>query len=398
MGKSKPQQKKESKSKKSVLGAGGSVSKQKMNEDPSKLLEQATLLLQTGQADTAAPLAERALNDAPANSPLQLSALNLVAEIYVELGEVEAAMQHFLRAVELDADGSIPESEGGGAEKFLWLAQLNEQGGQASVQWFEKGVATLRNTIRQLEENPGPAEAIELDEKKRKMANALCGVAEIYMTDLSWEADAENRCEALITEALLVGPHVPEVMQTLASIRISQLRLDDARAALSRSLELWKDMPPEDPIIPDFATRISLARLLMEVSMELEALGVLERLILEDDQSVEAWYLGGWCLNLLAEKKEAPKDAEEEAQSDVSPEEKRLASLVASREWLKQSLTLYDLVQYEDEPIKEHANELVQEMNKELGEEMEDDEEGEEGEEDWEDEIKSDSDDEMADS
>ena len=218
------------------------------------------------------------------------------------------------------------------------------------------------------------------------------------LTITSWEADAESRCEALITEALLVGPHVPEVLQTLASIRISQLRLDDARAALSRSLELWKDMPPEDPIIPDFATRISLARLLMEVSMELEALGVLERLILEDDQSVEAWYLGGWCLNLLAEKKEAPKDVEEEAESEVSPEEKRHASLVASREWLKQSLTLYDLIQYEDEPIKEHATELVQEMNKELGEDMEDDEEGEEGEEDWEDEIKSDSDDEMADS
>lgn len=130
--------------------------------------------------------------------------------------------------------------------------------------------------------------------------------------------------------------------------------------------------------------------------MELEALEVLERLILEDDQSVEAWYLGGWCLQLLAEKKQAPKD--EEADSET-PEARRHASLVASRDWLKQSLTLYEALQYEDVRLKEHAEELVQEMNKELGEEMEDDgEEGEEGGEGWEDEIESDGDQEMADS
>ncbi|KAL4977533.1 hypothetical protein BDW66DRAFT_158881 [Aspergillus desertorum] len=401
MGKPRPHKKKAFKPReKSILSAGGSISKRKMNEDPTKLLEQATMLLQTGQADAALSIAQQALEIAPANSPAQLSSLNTVAEIYVELGEVDLARKHFLQAVELDPTGSIPESDGGGAEKFLWLAQLSELGGKDSVQWFEKGVGSLRNVIQQLEANDGPGQALELEEKKRKMANALCGVAEIFMTDLSWEEDAEARCESLITEALLIQPSSPEVLQTLASIRISQLREDDARAALSRSLELWNDLPPEDPRVPDFPTRISLSRLLMEVSMLLEALEVLERLILEDDQSVEAWYLGGWCLQLLAEKGEAPKDPEE-GESNATPESKRHASLVASREWLKQSLTLYDLVQYEDERLKEHALELVEAMNKELGEDMEDDsnaEDGEgEGEEEWEG-IESDSDHEMADS
>ncbi|KAL4959664.1 uncharacterized protein BDV14DRAFT_193615 [Aspergillus stella-maris] len=349
MGKPRPHKKKASKTKsreKSVLSAGGSISKRNMNEDPAKLLEQATTLLQTGQADAALEQAQQALQSAPANSPAQLSSLNAVAEIYVELGEIELAKQHFLKAVELDPNGAIPESEGGGAEKFLWLAQLSELGGKDSVQWFEKGVLTVTR----------------------------------------WEKDAESRCEALITEALLVQPQSPEVLQTLASIRISQLREDDAQAALSRSLELWKDLPPEDPNVPDFPTRISLSRLLMEVSMLLEALEVLERLILEDDQSVEAWYLGGWCLNLLAEKGEAPKDPEE-AGSTEGPESKRQASLVASREWLKQSLTLYDHIQYEDDRLKAHALELVETMNKELGEDMDDEsnaEDGEGGEEEWE--------------
>lgn len=209
----------------------------------------------------------------------------------------------------------------------------------------------------------------------------------------SWEEDAEARCEALITEALLVTPEAPEVLQTLASIRISQLRIEDAQSALTRSMSFWKDLAPEDSRIPDFALRISLARLLMEVTMEFEALEVLERLILEDDQSVEAWYLGGWCLYLLAEKQQAPKDAT----ADELAESPRHASLVASREWLKQGLKLYEVLEYEDERLRDHALELVQKMNNEIGEDDESEaEEGEGGESD--EEIEADSDDEMADS
>ncbi|KAF3388606.1 putative assembly chaperone of rpl4 [Penicillium rolfsii] len=399
MGKPRPQKKKSSKSRtKSVLGPGGSISKSKMSQDPSTLLDQATILLQTGRADEALPIAQQALDLATNNASVQLQAINLLGEISVELGEIETAREYFLRAVEQDPNGSIPESEGGGAEKFMWLAQLSEQGGKDSVQWFEKGVSSLRQTLQSLQGKTGAEEVALAEEKKVKLSNALCAVAEIYMTDLSWEEDAEARCEALITEALTFTPDAPEVLQTFASIRISQLKIEEAQEALKRSIGLWKDLAPEDPKVPDFAVRISLARLLMEVTLEFEALEVLERLILEDDQSVEAWYLGGWCLYLLAEKQQAPKDLAEDDFAD-SP---RHASLIASREWLKQSLKLYDLLEYEDEPLRAHALELIQGMVAEIGEDMEDSEAEGDGEgEDWDEEIEADSDDEdheMADS
>ncbi|KAJ5280993.1 hypothetical protein N7478_006365 [Penicillium angulare] len=394
MGKPRPQKKKSSKPRaKSVLGPGGSVSTQKMSQTPSELLDQATILLQTGRVDEALGNAQQALELTADGGNAQLPSLNLLGEINVELGEIDTARQYFLQAVQLDLDGSIPESEGGGAEKFLWLAQLSDAGGADSVQWFEKGVASLRQSLQSLEGKTSTAEVTECTEKKAKLANALCAVSEIYMTDLSWEEDAEARCEALITEAITVTPEAPEVLQTLASIRISQMRTEDAQAALKKSVGLWKDLAPEDPKVPDFAVRISLARLLMEVTLELEALDVLERLILEDDQSVEAWYLGGWCLYLLAEKQEAPKSVQ-----DDEAESPRHASLVASREWLKQSLKLFDLLQYEDERLRDHALELVQGMNQEIGEDTDDsDEEG--GEWDGELDIESDEEDqEMADS
>jgi tetratricopeptide (TPR) repeat protein len=186
MGKTKPNKKKSSKHQKSVLnGVGGVVSKRKMAENATELLAKATILLQTGQADAALPLAQRVLEIAPADSPSALSATNLVGEIYVELGEIDAARQTFLRAVDLDPEGTIPESQGGGAEKFLWLAQLSEQGGADSVRWFERGVAALRHIILSLEQSNRSEDAALLEEKRKKLANALCGVVEIYMTDLS---------------------------------------------------------------------------------------------------------------------------------------------------------------------------------------------------------------------
>jgi len=156
-----------------------------MAQDPSTLVDQATILLQTGRADEALPTAQQALELAGDNGSAQLPAVNLLGEINVELGDIDTARDCFARAVELDPNGSIPESEGGGSEKFLWLAQLNEQGGAESVQWFEKGVVSLRQTLQSLDGKTSKEDLAEIQEKKVKLSNALCAVAEIYMTDLS---------------------------------------------------------------------------------------------------------------------------------------------------------------------------------------------------------------------
>jgi hypothetical protein len=67
----------------------------------------------------------------------------------------------------------------------LWLAQLSEEGGADSVRWFEKGIAVLRRDIQSLEQCGSVDDAAIAKEQKQKLANALCGVVEIYMTDLS---------------------------------------------------------------------------------------------------------------------------------------------------------------------------------------------------------------------
>lgn len=358
------------------------------------MLAEAESLLREGRgrAEDALPVALRALRRAAGRddaATTTLPALGLVAEIYLELGDATAAREYFLQAVSLDPEGRIPETLGGGAEKFLWLAQLSEEGGQESVEWFERGAAVLRREIGALGEGEGEGEGGE--EKRKKLAGALCGMVEVYMTDLSWEPSAEAKCESLISEALLVAPRCAEPLQTLASVRISQTRIPEARQALGDSMGVWRDLEPEDAAVPDFPTRISLARLLMEVQMEEEALGVVERLVQEDDGSVEAWYLGGWCLYLLGMKQRKKHDAnngaaEGDAMEDVNgndEDEENLytQTMVSSREWLRQSLKLYELVEYQDERLKDHAMELVEELDAIIGEGVEDEVDG--GEEEW---------------
>lgn len=168
----------------------------------TQLVNEAIAFLHTGDPEAALPVALRALVLSQANSnsisaaqsnPILISAaparqslpaLKLLAEINLELGDAEAARAYFLQAVDLDPEGEVAEDEGGGAEKFLWLAQLCEEGGEESVRWFERGAGVLRREITVAESEGGHQDVLE--EKKKKLAGVLCGIIEVFMTDLSY--------------------------------------------------------------------------------------------------------------------------------------------------------------------------------------------------------------------
>ncbi|TKA82901.1 hypothetical protein B0A55_01151 [Friedmanniomyces simplex] len=378
----------------------------KPKETPEQLYASAIELVEQSQPDEALKKAKKLWAQVQNGSVTEaLPALNLLGEISVELGDGDAARDYFEKAVALDPTGEIPEAMGGGVEKFLWLAQLCEEGGKASVDWFERGVRALQVEIAAIES--GKVTGVDEEsllmmrvEKKRKLANALCGIVEVYMTDLSWEEDAEARCDSLVTEAMTVEDETsPEVLQTLASVRLSQERKDDARAALTRSLQTWSDLDPDDAAVPDFATRVSLARLLMEAGMEQQAMQVLQRLVTDDDQSVEAWYLGGWCQHLMAEKLQAAPETSQDGDADigvVDPESVAIASK-GSRNWLNMALKLYALLEYEDDRLFEHAKALVAELDGRLGPDASP-AEGEDGEwEEWDGIVEPEDEDESAD-
>jgi tetratricopeptide (TPR) repeat protein len=361
---------------------------------PAKqLLAEATALLEQGDAPSAVSTARAALDAALENDSARACAAHmLLGEINVELGEIDTARSHFLEAARLDEDGSLAEDLGGGPEKFNWLAQLSEEGGADSVAWFERAAACLRAQIQALgaaaddARRKGSARGTAEKEieavtsgKKKKLSETLCAVAEVYMTDLSWEEDAEARCEALITEATMIAPELPDAWQTVANVRVSQSRRDDAVAALERSMALWTDLEPEDPGVPPFPSRVSLTRLLIECDLQQKAVEVCERLVLDDDGSVEAWYLGGMAHYTLGEKGKLEASGVENGNSSSDPKVDWKKEWVRARQWLSQCLLLFEAQEYEDERLGEHAKELLTTVNTEVGDLPDEDDEDEDG-------------------
>ena len=136
----------------------------------------------------------------------------------------------------------------------------------------------------------------------------------------SFDPAAESNCEELLKSALQVDPENTEALQALASVRMSQQRPDEAKEILEKAWSSWKDLdagvsyqPPftrapfepasvDDPKLPPIASRLSLIKLFLELSLFTPALVVLQGIMASDDEEVEAWYLEGWCFFLMAEQ------------------------------------------------------------------------------------------------
>lgn len=66
----------------------------------------------------------------------------------------------------------------------------------------------------------------------------------------SFEPNAESQCETYLAQALQIEPITPEVYQTLASVRLSQQRVDEAKAALAQGLAIWLGSDRKFPVCP----------------------------------------------------------------------------------------------------------------------------------------------------
>jgi cytochrome c-type biogenesis protein CcmH/NrfG len=57
------------------------------------------------------------------------------------------------------------------------------------------------------------------------------------------EPEAEQKCESLLNLALQADSQNVEVLQCLASVRMSQQRPEEARTYIQQSWSSWKDYP-----------------------------------------------------------------------------------------------------------------------------------------------------------
>lgn len=75
----------------------------------------------------------------------------------------------------------------------------------------------------------------------------ISGEWNMSFQDQNWESrsfapEAEKTCEDLLETALKVDADNSEALQSLASVRMSQQRPDDAKSCLEKAWVAWKDL------------------------------------------------------------------------------------------------------------------------------------------------------------
>ncbi|WRT69109.1 uncharacterized protein IL334_006093 [Kwoniella shivajii] len=338
--------------------------------DAASLIDKAHTLLAQSNFELAIKFLDRALELEPAN----LEARELVGIAELEAGDEERGREHLLHL--LPPHVTEPPSH---PSPYLYLAQSASEP-QEALGYYSTATAMLEQRIAE-KDRKGKGRQIapqaeedeeEVDEERQMAVTALVAMIEIWMSDLCFEEAAEKNCDALIQRALTISPKDPEVKLSLASIRMSQSRIEDAKEVV---MSLYNDLEgrePFDPTLPALPARLALSRLLLEHSAHLEALDIISTIREEDSLNVEGAYLEGWALYLRAEAiKENPSiitsltvptpvAGEEEPDEPMSPEE----CLSESMKSLIECAKLYADQEYEDEGIGAHVAELLEELEK----------------------------------
>lgn len=262
------------------------------------LLEKAEEYLAQCQADLANQFCSTALQLEPDST----RALECKALALIDLNRHPEARPLLEKAAQLQPDI--------GASKYMVLGQVYD--GVNAVQAFTKGIEIMTAEVQRAAHTGDAAAQEAAGEINSEIAIAFCGIAEIYLTDLCDEENAQEACTNCVKKALEFDPESYSAMQTMASISISACEPAEALDWMNRSLALWHNPntpeitgevpetgePSEARMLPPFDQRISAAKILLELHQLERAIEVLLNLQAEDDEVVEVWYLLGFALHL----------------------------------------------------------------------------------------------------
>ncbi|PVU93445.1 hypothetical protein BB561_003274 [Smittium simulii] len=308
------------------------VKKNKANIPIADLLAKIDELISEENFSLAEKFVLKALQAGPENP----KALFKAAVVNFELGNPEPAILYLKRCVAIE-----PES---GYEKYMYLGQMSTE--HDAIACYSKGIEILTKDAAKIIQNDS-----KLQEIKKTIAEAYVSMTEIYLSDLCFESDAEQKCESFLDLGKQAFPDSPLVYQTLASVRISQARPEEAKEALVYSISLWKELDPGHPQIPSYENRLALVRLLIECQMIDDSLVLLSFLQKEDDQTVDLWYLYGWIYYL---------QGLELSDTDTSFEKKEMWA--ESALCIEKALKIASFGEYCDSGVVEHSKQLVNEI------------------------------------
>lgn len=263
--------------------------------------------LETLQPAAAAEHFRAALTERP-DDPDVLDALG---EVLIQLDDPVGARAAFER--------SAVVAPSAGFAKWMYLGQLSR--GNDAVEHFTRGLGVIN---ARLDAGATGQDAAKL---RRRLSEAFCSLAELFLTDLCDEADAEPRCAMHAASALEADAGNPEAHLVNANLRLCQKAPAEAAVFMRRACELMRALEDDEsedeggevsgggagagggasakaarPALPahvlalgmpSMDVRLDAARTCMEMELYDEASHLFDRLLGEDDTNMEVWFLAG---------------------------------------------------------------------------------------------------------
>jgi len=290
-----------------------------VNETPKytaeDLLAKVEEYINTFDYDVALKFCEKAMELDPGNAKV----IETSACVYAEAGDMELSKKYFLKAAEMNPDS--------GHEKYMYLGQMSE--GDEAKKWYLKGIEIMENEIV---DQGGIGEDTIHKLTKTDISNAFCALAEIYMTDCCFEEDAASQCEKYCSKALEYDQRNYEAYIVNANYFLNLEMKEEAKDLLKQCFELLNikqvesenEEMEESPVngetteaesnldeensseeLPPYASRVTLAKLLLETGEHDKAEVILNTLFDDTDEDIEVWYMCGWNCYLQDEFSDA---------------------------------------------------------------------------------------------
>lgn len=227
-------------------------------------------------------------NDNEQDKKMLSAVLGKTGELKASNGDVEGARTAFLDAIELlstetntmameegECNLGVAQSCESRAQLHLYLGQLSQC--TEALASFKLGVTELERAVSVLErlcaagdgmsdmDMEGSEEMSMADmkrllvETRQQLCLAHCSIAELYLTDLCEEPDAESSCEEALKSAVALdevssadatmdignedgkmGAPQPDALQTMANFRLSQSRVPEALECILKAYDRMK--------------------------------------------------------------------------------------------------------------------------------------------------------------
>eukprot|EP00934_Nitzschia_sp_Nitz4_P008694 Nitzschia sp. Nitz4//scaffold29_size155292//29231//30541//NITZ4_002641-RA/size155292-processed-gene-0.7-mRNA-1//1//CDS//3329546397//8684//frame0 len=334
-----------------VLAAADQIMSSSMDvESAAQLYSEAASLLRQGKGDSSIATRDTDL----------VQVLEKLGECKVSLGDQEGARKDFEDALALLDEKCSREMDSllyheRRSNLFLYIGQLCMD--RDALEAYHKGIQSLESAVTLAAEAHDGDATMEVDASatsggnllsvlRQKLSGAYCTVAELYLTDLCFEDNAETECESHLEKALKLhdvdGEPFVDALQTMASLRLSQKskqmdaisyiskaygKMKVGCEALATLVGLGEDQDddvaskPDEAMelqdvdaannLPEFEFRCQTAKLLLECTSLLEetasserdqclsaAISVLGSLLAQDDEVVEIWFLTGCAFTM----------------------------------------------------------------------------------------------------